>query len=699
MRLDAIAKNLLQPQDAMIIFKNTFIKMVFETSFGLSLILVAFFAWPKLSDAATLSVTPATGTYTVGNTFSVSLLLNTEGQTVNAVEASISFPPDKLQLVSGAAGTSVIEIYTIPPRINNQGGRLDIAGGIPGGLNVRSGQVTTMTFRVKAVGSANIRVLDNSKVLLNDGQGTNVLGNTGSATYTLELPPPNGPKVTSETHPNPELWYSAQSAILSWEKETDVEGYSYTLSTDPVDLPQDIVQSKQSSVIYKSLSDGVQYFHIKALRKGVWGGTTHYSLKIDSTPPASFPISISPSPRTNSRRPFIEFITTDSLSGLGRYELKIVPLGGKLESEPLFVEATSPYPAPELSLGNYEVIVRVYDKAGNFRDITQRLEISDSVYRYFGGGGLQLTKKITVSWYLIGLLGLLVLLGLIILALWVRRWAGRFRIHASNEHLPTNLKDQLTELNKYRQRYGKLAALFLACLISLSVGQHTSHAAELEFSPPVITSHSTSISEEEIFFVAGRTSEPNTAVVIHLQNLYDGQTFNFESLSDKRGDWFYRHTGFLSGGQYLIWAQGKSGEQLSAPSPQVTMSVQPIAFRIGSSRVPYNMLYLVAIISLFVLVLLLVVFIILHAHIGRRRKKEFMAHVRTAEESIKRGFALLRKDIEAELKVVKKASLSPELSAEERIREQEILDDLQAIEKYVDKEIWEVETFEGSPST
>jgi hypothetical protein len=81
---------------------------------------------------------------------------------------------------------------------------------------------------------------------------------------------------------------------------------------------------------------------------------------------------------------------------------------------------------------------------------------------------------------------------------------------------------------------------------------------------------------------------------------------------------------------------------------------------------------------------------------GRTKRKAFNFQIKQAEESIKRGFALLRRDIEEELSILHQAQLSDSLSAQEKIREEELKRDLADIESYVGKEIWEVEKYEGA---
>lgn len=64
------------------------------------------------------------------------------------------------------------------------------------------------------------------------------------------------------------------------------------------------------------------------------------------------------------------------------------------------------------------------------------------------------------------------------------------------------------------------------------------------------------------------------------------------------------------------------------------------------------------------------------------------------EESVRRGFAILRRDIQAEFDLVKKAKLKGDISEEEKFKEEQLLKDLQEVEKYIGKEIWDIEKSE-----
>ena len=667
---------------------------------GLLFAAIVFFLFTQSAEAATFSISPASGTRTVGSTFDVSVLLDTKGEEINAVQFQLLYPPDKLQLVSPSAGTSIISIYTTPPKYDNNAGRVEIIGGIPNGVNVSAGLVAKLTFRVKGIGQASLRFAGDSQALLNDGRGTNVLDNTSGASYKLELPPQQGPQVLSDTHADQEAWHKSASVSLQWDVGLPkADGYSYTISDNPTDVPDDTIETSDTFVNYARVPDGLNYFHIKAFREGRWGGVSRYSLKIDSTPPAQFMLDIAPNARTFITKPFFQFTTSDTLSGLDRYEVKIVPL--KIDGRPkaqideqLFVEAQSPYPSPELLYGTYQVVVRAYDKAGNIQEVSRKLEITDSWLWFISQDGLALPFGKQAPWRMIVPIILVVVLGLLGLAYVVRHWYQHYHGHVQTNHLPDTLKSQLQELQQYRSKYGKLAVLFIAALIGWN---SVVPARAQELQPPVVGSYSANIKDDELFYVSGRTLDPNTEVVVHLQGLVDGAAFDFVTTSDKRGDWTYRHDSFLAGGQYIVWAHAKAGDQLSAPSPQVTMDVKPVAISWGGSRITYQSLYVTLIVILFVLAVALATYIIVHAVLMHRRRRQFGQQLRQAEDSIKRGFIALRQDIEGELMLIRQAHLNDTLSGEQKVREEQLRKDLKNIEDIVGREIWQVETLEKLP--
>lgn len=680
--------------------KMLFVLVAFFVGFGMWL--AGFLS----AQASVYSITPEVGANVVGSTFDVSVMLDTQGQTINALQMDLQFPADKLQLVSPSVGNSIIEVYTSPPRYDNTKGTVQIIGGIPNGINTNKGLVAKLTFRVKSVGQANLRFAGDSQVLLNDGHGTDSLSKTNGAVYTLELPPSQGPVIISSTHPNQDLWYNRKDVGLSWDAGLPVaEGYSYMISDDPADVPDDVSEGNKNSVEYKSVANGIHYFHIKAMRDGKWGGISRYSIRVDVDPPADFRIEVSPSERTFITKPMLQFSSSDALSGFDRFELKIVPLkidgrttgagaGNQVDNQAdeLFTEVQSPFQTPELLFGSYEIVVRAYDKAGNTRDVAQRLEITNSSLWFIGPNGITLLTGRQIGWGTVIpiLIGLLLLL--ILIALLIYHWHKYHKVLVADYRHPENIAEKMAELEYYRKKYGKIVTIILLSLVGsgvlwLGIGNLSISSARAEgLTPPVIGVYSDNIKDDELFYISGRTTEPDEEVVIHLQSLVDGQSFDFKTTSNKVGDWSYQNNTFLPGGKYIIWTHSKSGSELSAPSPQVTLDVKPIAVNWGGSRITYQTIYISLIIILGISVILLVAFIATMLWLIRKKRRQLQQIVRLAEEGLRFDFMALRKDIEAELALVQRAVLGSEMAGEANARAEQLRQDLKNIELIISRE-------------
>jgi hypothetical protein len=164
--------------------------------------------------------------------------------------------------------------------------------------------------------------------------------------------------------------------------------------------------------------------------------------------------------------------------------------------------------------------------------------------------------------------------------------------------------------------------------------------------------------------------------------------------ADKNGEWFYRADRFFAPGTYVIWGQTRVNQQLSPPSPQIGVTVVSTAVQFGSTRFSYSAIYLTLLIIALLVMSLLAAYTAYHIIHGRRKHKMLLAQVSAAGESIRRGFAVLNRDLQAELEIIRNAKLSKELSAEEKFREQQLLSDLSEIEQRLSREIWNIEDTE-----
>lgn len=395
--------------------------------FTIAMFLLFIFPLCSQAEGASFYFSPNSGTFYVGSTFDVSIFVNTGDNNINAVGVDLKFDPRKIQVANPTTGRSFISVWVAQPTYSNTGGTASFQGGVPSpGVNTSSGLISTITFRAVAPGETTVSFLDSSRVLLNDGKGTNILNSMGRGVYNIALPPPEGPKVYSSTHSDQNKWYKNNNPTFSWEKEDGSVEYSYTINDDFGDVPDNVSEGSHSSVSYTALEDGIWYFHVKAKKGNVWGGTSHYIVQIDSSPPASFTIDFEPklkNPVMTSREPIVSFITTDALSGIDHYELKVIDFSesGKNEAG-FYTEVSSPHKLPSLSIGEHEIVVRAFDVAGNWKDNSQKIEVIPvENFFYFTKKGMSIWMFFFPWWQVIlSLFALVILILLISFLLWRR---------------------------------------------------------------------------------------------------------------------------------------------------------------------------------------------------------------------------------------------------------------------------------------
>lgn len=126
--------------------------------------------------------TKATGTFemqapdqvTATDPFTIKLSVDTKGESINAVGLKLKFPTNRLQILSMDTKESFCEFYP-ENRYDNQTGEISISCGLPNpGFN-GVGSLATITFEPLSVGVANLEILPESAILLNDGKATNIL--------------------------------------------------------------------------------------------------------------------------------------------------------------------------------------------------------------------------------------------------------------------------------------------------------------------------------------------------------------------------------------------------------------------------------------------------------------------------------------------------------------------------------------------
>jgi hypothetical protein len=105
----------------------------------------------------------------VGELFKVDLNINTEKESINAVEGKIIFSSSSLELSEIRAGNSVVNFWMDKPIYKD--GEIVFSGITPGGYVLDKGLIFSLIFTAKKEGDTSIKII-NASALKNDGRGT-----------------------------------------------------------------------------------------------------------------------------------------------------------------------------------------------------------------------------------------------------------------------------------------------------------------------------------------------------------------------------------------------------------------------------------------------------------------------------------------------------------------------------------------------
>jgi hypothetical protein len=362
---------------------------------------VFFLVFPFRASAATLFLSPAAKTLTPGQTFTVIIRVSSADQAMNAVSADVSFPSDKVRVLSVSQTNSIVNFWVDKPSFSNaqDGGDVDLQGVVLSpGFTGASGDVVDIVFQAIAQGTAELSFSSGS-VLANDGLGTNILTSmSGSSLTIVPAAAAPQPSVTPQENPAPQpaaisgivissvpsivddSWYALNNIQFNWDMPIGTDGVWYAFTTNQNMAPSiTTVASQTTSVSYdlSSLSDGIWYFMVSSEEDGVWSPIVEKTLRLDRTPPAPFTITRTDTDPSDSQ-PAFTWATSDALSGLSHYEVKI---GDGDWFDPETLQQGSLYILPTQSPTNgRSLAVRAIDNAGNIQeeDITFRVAAPNS---------------------------------------------------------------------------------------------------------------------------------------------------------------------------------------------------------------------------------------------------------------------------------------------------------------------------------
>ncbi len=327
---------------------------------------------------ASFYVLPESGNYEIGQSFRVDVLINSEGVSLNASQATIHFPTDKLKVIDISKNNSIFSLWTQEPIWSNLQGTISFGGGLPNpGFRGPAGKVISITFQGKSKGEARI-YFKGEAILANDAWGSNMFSFSREGNYSIfETRPPEvekvpaAPEISSSTHPNLNKWYSNSNPKFQWRVSSDIIAVSFELNQMSVFDPGNISQGILDSKVFEKIDDGIWYFHLKLKNAIGWGVVSHFKVQTDTKAPDPFEIVVDNEGDPTNPYPFLYFESQDDGSGISYYEIKI----GTGDVFKLFEVETNPFQMPWQAPGVHVVIIRAIDRAQNFTESNTEVKV------------------------------------------------------------------------------------------------------------------------------------------------------------------------------------------------------------------------------------------------------------------------------------------------------------------------------------
>ncbi len=127
------------------------------------------FFWLTPLYASELILSGSFSTLGINQTLQIDVYLKPEGESINAVGATLEFPSQFLEFQGVRDNGSIINFWVEQPYLSTDNS-VSFAGITPGGFNAEQGLVTSLFFKTKAEGSFVVKLKD-AEVLRNDGVG------------------------------------------------------------------------------------------------------------------------------------------------------------------------------------------------------------------------------------------------------------------------------------------------------------------------------------------------------------------------------------------------------------------------------------------------------------------------------------------------------------------------------------------------
>jgi hypothetical protein len=330
------------------------------------------FAVSAHAQSASLLVSPPSGSFEKGKTFSVKIMAESDSN-INAAEVDMTFDKDILAVASISKSGSAFSLWTTEPTFSNTKGTINFGGGSPSPFSGKK-TLATVVFKAKNGGVGKV-AFSSGNVLAADGKGTDILSEKKGGEYTVVataepvLPEPvepigftpDPPTIISDFS-DPEKWHAITEATFKWSLAYDIIGVRLLFNEDPVGTPSVTYDPPISEKTLTDMEEGVWYLHVAFSNNAGWGTPAHQKIQIDLTPPADFSVQAEQKD-SFSQDVTLTFEAIDDLSGIGHYEIMLDETSqGAVSPDDLVGGSHIIYVA---DLGEHAFSITAFDAAGN----------------------------------------------------------------------------------------------------------------------------------------------------------------------------------------------------------------------------------------------------------------------------------------------------------------------------------------------
>jgi hypothetical protein len=337
---------------------------------------------------ATLFLSPVTVTSITGKIFTVSVMVDSGGDMINAIEGKLEYDPKEIIVDSVDKSTSILSSWTIDPTPTDVG-ELTFAGSLATGTVMSRGIVLKFSAHALRSGELHIRFASGAAIHAADGTGGNIVSQLSGGVYValpeqhdpeISTSPPahvsevasdtphgevlgaaTGTLITSTTNPDQNAWYNIGTSTFSWNVlgvEQD-QLTSFDKNTNGVGRISNLASAHEKNVT--DIKDGIWFFHLTKQFADGNSDTQSYRIQVDATPPTNFQISEKQRHDATDPDIVVSVSATDTLSGVDHYDF-VVDQGTPSSWKD---DGSHEYKLKSMSVGTHDLVVNVFDRAGN----------------------------------------------------------------------------------------------------------------------------------------------------------------------------------------------------------------------------------------------------------------------------------------------------------------------------------------------